>query len=796
MTRTYLQWLWWAVLGSIFLPLLIPFCTLSSYVSDKPWLAVLVAGFFILLAYITNFFFKSKLLPKLLTIVETAAEQQVSFLAALPDKYVAPAIFLSAAIGLYLELAVIRWQGTATIFFSFYKNFGLLACFAGLGIGFSLAKQKANPLLCTIPCLLWQFLLLTFISRGMPFYLTQSILAMPISEQVSVGASVATKVPEFAMIYFLMAVVFLLTSLCFIPVGQLCGNLMLRQAPLKSYSANLLGSLIGVVLIIGLSYFWTPPVVWFALVFLGLLAFFVYNIRIFSFSVVAFGLTMIVLAWPVSFGSELVYSPYQLLERSAGPNGINLISAAGAYYQRIYDFSAKGRGVYPDFKNAADYYDLPYKLIPNVQNVAIVGAGAGNDVAAALRAGAKHVDAIEIDPAIQSFGKMFHPEQPYQDQRVNAIINDARAFLGDTKDSYDMIVFGVLDSHTLSSHMSSLRLDSYVYTVESLKAVRKHLNDKGVVCLSFAVMSPEIAKKLYLMISQAFDNHPPVCIHTHFERGGFAPNKKGFQTGAYTFMQSKNGDLQISPQLIAGLGFDDYGAKLADPEVVADVSTDDWPFFYMPRRIFPVSFLPMFGIVLLMSWLLISTLQGFQGGFNYLPYFFLGSGFMLIETKAITELGLQFGNTWSIIGIVISAIMVMAFFANLAVERFKWTNTKLAFVFLLGAILAGYLVSASGGFGASTGGKIATTLLLTSPLFFSGIVFSTMISKCKDISSAMAMNLMGAILGGFLEYNAMYFGYRALYLLALIIYGLAFLSTFMSGGSRGTAEVAATSAEA
>ena len=31
----------------------------------------------------------------------------------------------------------------------------------------------------------------------------------------------------------------------------------------------------------------------------------------------------------------------------------------------------------------------------------------------------------------------------------------------------------------------------------------------------------------------------------------------------------------------------------SNPKLKADVSTDDWPFFYMPERIYPVSYLVM-----------------------------------------------------------------------------------------------------------------------------------------------------------------------------------------------------------
>ena len=77
---------------------------------------------------------------------------------------------------------------------------------------------------------------------------------------------------------------------------------------------------------------------------------------------------------------------------------------------------------------ARDYYDLPYRLHPGRNEVAIVGAGSGNDVAAALRSGAAHVDAVEIDPAILSAGRAYHPEHPYSDPRVSPILDDARSF--------------------------------------------------------------------------------------------------------------------------------------------------------------------------------------------------------------------------------------------------------------------------------------------------------------------------------------------------------------------------------
>ena len=196
------------------------------------------------------------------------------------------------------------------------------------------------------------------------------------------------------------------------PVGQLCGRLMERRTKLRAYGLNLLGSLLGVLLMLVASFLWTPPLVWFALCFLAILLF---TLRTPSLMMVGLSFTVvctIVLAWPVNPLWNRVYSPYQLLEIGRSEDtGLTLINAAGHYYQRIYDFSDAQS---TRWSKVRGYYDFPYKAHPTLANVAVVGAGTGNDVAAALRAGAGHVEAIEIDPAIQLTGEVEPPREAVQ----------------------------------------------------------------------------------------------------------------------------------------------------------------------------------------------------------------------------------------------------------------------------------------------------------------------------------------------------------------------------------------------
>jgi SAM-dependent methyltransferase len=439
-----------------------------------------------------------------------------------------------------------------------------------------------------------------------------------------------------------------------------------------------------------------------------------------------------------------------------------LLRAAGQYYQRAFDLSPAQQGIDPDLQKIAAHYDWPYRLQGRPRRVAIVGAGTGNDVAAALRAGAERVDAVEIDPAILDLGVAYHPERPYQDPRVRRVVNDARTFFRRSTDTYDLIVYGLLDSHTLLSQASSVRLDSFVYTVEGLREARARLAEDGILSLSFSILNRGLGKKILLMMEKAFDGHPPVVVRSGYD-------------GSITFAQAKNGGLVVPRALIEETGFEE--PRFANPDLRADVSTDDWPFFYMAERVYPTSYVVMVVLVLVLSLGLTASFLDQKPAFSHASFFFLGAGFMLVETKAITEMGLVFGNTWHVIGIVIAGILLMAFLANVVVERLALSRPFVPFVLLLASLGGGLLLARAGGLPSTTLGQIGTVVVLTGPMFFSGMVFSTLIRSVPDISAVMAANLMGTMLGGLLEYNSMYFGFRFLYWLALACYAAAFLAT-------------------
>jgi len=755
-----------AVAGSGFTPLITLLA--SRYMQDRafPW-HVLPVYTLIALGILGASVGFHWLLRRLEGTIERAADEQAAFLTnGLPNRWVGVAIVFSAALSLFLELAMIRWQAAVFPFFAFYKNLSLLSCFAGLGLGYSLGKRHRSYLFLTLPLLCWQFLFMTCMRYGMTQDQSMSLYVLPFREQLNMGLPRVAHFYYGLQTYYVLAVVFLLTALAFVPIGQLCGSVLERRNKLAGYGFNLLGSLAGVLLMFLVSAFWTPPTMWFLIAFACLLCFYA---RRQSSLIVGAGfavIALVILEWPAAPSFQRIYSPYQLLEVGHDQRGLIEVRAAGHYYQRVHDFSHGAEN--PALQKIKDYYELPYQIVKQPKDVAIVGAGTGNDVAAALRGGAEHVDAIEIDPAILMLGKDAHPEHPYSNPRVRAVVNDARSFLRTTDQRYDLIVFGLLDSHTLLSQASSVRLDSFVYTVQAMREARARLKPNGMISLAFSVMNDQLGRKIYLMLQEAFDGRAPLCVQVGYDAG-------------VVFLVSQGDPISLPSDFLLQRGFFERTAVYANPAVRADVSTDDWPFFYMPQRVYPVSYLGMVGLVLVLSLLLILGLLPERRGSGNFPFFLLGAGFMLVETKSITELGLTFGNSWQVIGLVIAGIMVMAYLANLVVQRVAINRPAWAYILLLTSLLLGWWVSGTGGLSSTWLGRLAAIALLTSPLFFSGIVFSTLLKSRGEISGAMSANLFGAMCGGLLEYNSMYFGFRFLYLLAAGLYLMAFAWELLRG---------------
>jgi spermidine synthase len=677
------------------------------------------------------------------------------------DRWTRWGIVLASALALYVEMVMIRWHATSSHVFAIFKNVSLLSCFLGLGTGFAMAARgRRTSLAVFLPLLAVQTVLFGLIATTVG-----GRRVNPVAEQLVMGLPS----DQWNWLHVVegdlfLAAIFALNAVMFIPLGFLTGRLMSRLPSVQGYSLNLLGSLAGIVIFFLLSLAWTPPSVWLGVAVLGAVPFLMGTPRMLLTALASAAVMVVSLGTVGRLEERRYYSPYQAitlrLPKEADTTPVPTIKVNHCFYQQIADCTPASIKAHPDRATTADYYNLPYRLRREPGDVLVVGAGSGNDAAAALRNGASSVTAVEIDPAIVYLGRRLHPERPYHDPRTKVVINDARSHLRQTNDQYDTIIYGLLDSHTNLGAMTNVRLDSFVYTLEGFREAVARLKPGGLLVVSYQVLDPRQADKLYAMLERAYPEAAPRVFDS---------------CGGMTYVTGPG--LKQVPRQMASAGIAEQTAQFAQRTATAAVATDDWPYFYMQKRTYPLTYAVMILILLGVSLWLVKKKLGTPGKPTARTgvFFFLGAGFMLIETKVITELGLVLGNTWTVNAVAVTAILIMAWLANLWIQRRGAVNQVISFA-LLGAALAlglGVHWLSSAGFPLPLA-RFTLPLVLTAPLFFAGLIFSSTLAQGDSASDAISANLFGAMLGGFLEYNSMYWGLSSLYPLGMGLYALAF----------------------
>lgn len=226
----------------------------------------------------------------------------------------------------------------------------------------------------------------------------------------------------------------------------------------------------------------------------------------------------VIISIPAGYTSnsiKSVWSPYQkLVVRTPNEqeSGAYVIDVNNVGYQIMIDLSPQNIEQHPELFSPYQYglsqYDIPLKLHPDPKSFLVIGAGSGNDVAGAIRQGVDSITGVEIDPAIIELGREFHPEHPYSNPNVKIVNDDARSFFATTIETYDVISFGLLDSHTTTA-MTNARLDHYVYTLESIKQARSLLNKGGIITLTFEARKPYIIDRMNTALTNVF-GYPPM----------------------------------------------------------------------------------------------------------------------------------------------------------------------------------------------------------------------------------------------------------------------------------------------
>lgn len=687
---------------------------------------------------------------------------------------------------LFLELLLIRLVGTEIRIFAYLGNLILLAIFVGSGIGMYIKKPVPLSASAVLLFLTSAMLTTSYILRTPRFdvklFSGISELLSPLSEAY-IWQTLTTFSKTGAILgLVLTAAILVLLAAVFVPLGNLLGRLLAKYPqPLQAYSINVAASLAGMWGFQLFSLLMLPPLLGVTAAIAGLLLLAEEHSQR-SLVVAALMATIAIAAPKIALqpyeGPVTFWSPYQKLTLSIlkpakthHPGGYYLeVNNVG--YMGLLNLSpehvATASAILVEQGKAApadtvyrNQYSFPYLVKPQPEDVLIIGAGAGNDASAAIKAQAQRVDAVEIDPAIVRIGKNYHHEQPYQSPRVQPVVADGRAFMERTRKLYDLIVMGLADSHTLSSSLTNLRLDHYLYTRESLARARELLKPDGVLALSFEVTRPWIGQRLTRSVTEAFGHQPLV-----FE----IRSDGAFGWGGYMFLITKDPAildriLEQQPELAAFIA-----ANKKDFSATTRPLTDDWPYLYLDQPRLPLIHLLtaafFLGALAFVKRTVLPTTK------LHLPMFLWGIGFLLFEFQNISKASLLFGLTWQTNMIIISSILALILAANWTVNR-KLLPANVAFLGLMASLIAQLVIPLHLFNRLPFLPKLLLGgVVLNLPFFFGAIIFASWFAKSKDRSAAFASNLLGAAAGGLLEMFSFLTGIKSLLVLTIVFYAL------------------------
>jgi spermidine synthase len=475
---------------------------------------------------------------------------------------------------------------------------------------------------------------------------------------------------------------------------------------------------------------------------------------------------MALLAIPDHRHETTYWSPYQKL--SIRPNYKNgqletySLTTNDSLYQTILNLSPEfvqsHADVFREHPANENSYNMPYRFYSSPPAVLVLGAGMGNDVAAALRNGAGRVEAVEIDPLILKLGEKLHFEHPYQSPRVHVVLDDARSYIENSHDRFDLIVFSLLDSHTTTSHFTNIRIDNYVYTREALQRARQLLKPDGLFVVKFQVDTPWIAGRLYELLKTTFGQNP---IQFQTDLGGFDSSGRFFIAGSPERLKQATADPALAAYLAS------RGNMPMEP---ASPTTDDWPYFYQHEPGLPMSvILVSIAVLIVFGWFLRQT-SGEGTSIDW-HFMFLGAGFMLLEAQIVSKMALLFGTTWVVNAVVVSGLLCLIVGANLVFSAFPKIPLALAYVGLFLSLAIMFTVPLEKLFYDSWALRaVIATLALCMPVFFAGIIFISSFAKAGFSGSALGSNLFGSLLGGVLESASLWFGLKSLTVIAALLY--------------------------
>ena len=638
-----------------------------------------------------------------------------------------------SALTLFVELALIRWTAANNVDLVNITNFVLLASFLGIGVGFLLASSKRDLFRWTP----WSLAVL--VAFGLAFPVRLVALAGAHEFQGLAGHTPLSR-------WVSLPVIFALSGLVMAGLGQGVARTFATFESLDAYRYDILGSLAGIVVFSALSFLGLPPIAWGVLVAGVFLLLQGRSGRWWQWLGMA-GLVVMLAVESVSAFDH--WSPYYKITAvpPPGTHGELVVSGNNIPYQTLYPLSTLHR--------IESFYFFPYRHVPlsSLSNVLVIGAGTGNDVGVALSEGARHVDAVEIDPDLVALGRKYNAERAYQSPRVSVHINDGRAFLQDASQRYSLIMYSLPDSLTaLTGQAAPVGLENYLLTVQAMQAARDHLAPGGTFSM-YNYYQPFLLNRYATALTQVFGSRP--CVEVGDPLSG-----------------REQAVLTVRPHETVS-----NCRTVWDGRQVSPVS-DDRPFPYLPTRSIPTYYLVVLGLILAGSTLVVRSVGGpLRRMAGFFDLFWMGAAFMLLETKNIVQFALLFGTTWYVNALVFAGVLLSIYAAVELARHVTLPRPVLLYGALVVALAISWALPQSALLGLPLVFRaVAASAVAFAPLFLANLVFAQRFERVGSSTTAFGANLLGAIVGGVIEYASLVTGFRFLLVVVAVLYGLAFLT--------------------
>jgi len=301
---------------------------------------------------------------------------------------------------------------------------------------------------------------------------------------------------------------------------------------------------------------------------------------------------------------------------------------------------------------------------------------------------------------------------------------------------------------------SALRLENYLFTTQALEQARSLLKADGTFAM-YNYYEPWLLDRYANTVQTVYDTPPCVQLGPSYgpRQQAVLTLRKDASTGGCTTTWSPR-------------------AAALEPSV------DDRPFPYLGSRSIPSFYLWMLGLVLLASVVAVRSVAGpLRSMRPYADLFFMGAAFLLLETKNVVQFALLFGTTWAVNAAVFAGVLLSVLAAIEVARRVTIRRPILLYAGLLAALAAAWLIPQGALLDLSPVPRfLAGVTVAFLPVFMANLLFAVRFKGVGSTTVAFGANLLGAMVGGALEYLALIFGFNTLLIVVAVLYGLALLT--------------------